>query len=95
MKRQDWCRSAAGLAVAWKDPDEIKSLWAVAETYQPKMASAERKNTGWVGKRLPEKSGLGQRKRRLTVRDALRMRAMWMKRRTKTHKDTDNFRQWR
>jgi glycerol kinase len=41
---------AAGLAVGvWKDLDEIKSLWAVAETYQPKMASAEREKywQGW------------------------------------------------
>jgi glycerol kinase len=40
---------AAGLAVGvWKDLDEIKSLWAVAETYQPKMASLQREKY-WLG----------------------------------------------
>jgi glycerol kinase len=51
---------AAGLAVGvWKDLDEIKSLWAVAETYEPKMASPERKSIGRAGKAV-EKSGLGR-----------------------------------
>jgi glycerol kinase len=40
---------AAGLAVGvWKDLDEIKSLWAVAETYQPSMDSLEREKY-WLG----------------------------------------------
>jgi glycerol kinase len=40
---------AAGLAVGvWKDLDEISSLWAVAETYQPKMDSQDRSKY-WMG----------------------------------------------
>ena len=42
---------AAGLAVGvWKDLDEIKKLWAVAETYKPKMNNKQRKKNlaGWT-----------------------------------------------
>jgi hypothetical protein len=42
---------AAGLAVnVWKDLDEISKLWAVAETFEPKMSEEERQKNvkGWA-----------------------------------------------
>jgi hypothetical protein len=42
---------AAGLAVSiWKDLDEISKLWAVAETFEPRMSEEERQKNvkGWA-----------------------------------------------
>ena len=60
---------AAGLAVGvWKDLDEIKSLWSLAKTFEPKMSKQVRlenikgwekavsKSLGWVEESDPRKS---------------------------------------
>jgi glycerol kinase len=40
---------AAGLAVGvWKNLDEVKAMWQVAETYVPKMSNSERQKN-WAG----------------------------------------------